>query len=71
MLLIISVVKDHLVSMTEIPSKDDFAQKSFCVEDYIANVTSDLQILHAQRHSPGVQDHSRVHIYLVVGLCKL
>ena len=41
------------------------------VSDYLPKVASDPQILLAQDDSPGVWDHSRVHMYLVVGLCKL
>ena len=50
----------------------------FCTEKFLWWMTtcrmwpcSDCQIFHSQSHSPGVGDHSRVHIYLVVGLCKL
>ena len=32
LLFTISVFKDHLIFMTEIPCKDDFVQKSLCVE---------------------------------------
>ena len=46
-------------------------RKVFVVSNYLPNMTSDRQILHAQSHSPGVWDHGRVHMYLVVGLCKL
>ena len=46
-------------------------RKVSVVSDYLPNVTSDRQILHAQSHSPGLWDHSRVHMYPVVGLCKL
>ena len=69
----ISVVKDHLVFMSEIPYTDDFVQKSLCGEGLPANMTRDGQILQAQSHLqvPGVLDHSRVHTFLVVGLCKL
>ena len=52
----ISVVKDYLVFMTEFES---------VVSDNLQNMTSDRQILHAHSH------HSSVHMYLVVGLCKL
>ena len=49
-------------------------RKFFVVSDYLLNVTSDHKILHTQSHLhvhvPGVWDHSRVHMYLVVGLCK-
>ena len=51
--------------------------KVYVVSDYLWNMTSDHQILHAQNnlhvhlHVLGEWDHSRVHMYLVVGLCKL
>ena len=48
--LTISVVKDRLVFMTEILRLDDFGQKVSVVSDYLPNVTSDHQILHAQSH---------------------
>ena len=71
LLFTISVFKDHLVFMTEIPCTDDFVQKVSVVSDYLPNVTSNGQILHSQSHSHGVWNHSRVHMYLFVGLCKL
>ena len=70
LLFIISVVKNDIVFITEIPCTDDFVLKNL-VSDYLPNLTSDHQILHAQSHSPGAWDHSRVHMYLFVGLCKL
>ena len=60
------MVKDYLAFMTEI-----LHRKVSVVSDYLPNVTSDPQILHAQSHSPGVWDHSRVHMHLVGGLCNL
>ena len=46
-------------------------RKVSVVGDYLPNVTSDCQTLHAQSHSPAVYEHNRVHMYLVVGLYKL
>ena len=67
----ICVVKDHLVFMTKIPCMDDLSRKVYVVSEYLSNMTRDRQILHALSHSPGVWEHSRVHMYLVIGLCKL
>ena len=57
----ITVVKDRLVIMTEIPCTNDFVQKVCVVSDYLPNVTSDLQILH-------VQSHLHVHVPEYVSL---
>ena len=41
-------------------------RKFSMVSDHLLNVTSDRQTLYTQSCSPGVWDHSRVHMYLVV-----
>ena len=64
LLFTISVVKDHLIFMTKIPCTDDLYRNVFVESNYLPNVTSDCHILHPHSHSPGVWDHSRVHIYL-------
>ena len=47
-------------------------KKVSVVSDYLPKVTSDYQILYTQESfCTWVWDHSRVHLYLVVGLCKL
>ena len=37
-------------------------KKVFVASDYLLNVISDRQILHAQSYLPGVWDHSRIHL---------
>ena len=72
LLFTISVVKDHLVFVTEIHARDDFVQESLCVKQVPAEDDQrPPDFAHTQSHSPGVYDHCRVHLYPVVGLCKL
>ena len=62
--------------MTEIPFMDDLVQKSFYGEGLLAKHEQRLpcfagRAIYLHVHVSGVWDHSRVHMYLVVGLCKL
>ena len=45
-------------------------RKVSVVSDYMLNMIRDCQISNIHVQVPGVLDHSRVHKYLVVDLCK-
>ena len=72
LLFTISVVRDHLLFMTEIPCTDHSVQKSLCGERLPAE--RDQRLPDFARTEPFtckctcVWDHSKVHMYLVVGL---